>query len=130
MQRIKSIFIVDNDVNDLEVLQTVLKNNFDFNIHTFSDPREALETMSQISPDLILLDYYMPEMTGAQFMIEVSERLFQNPNWEVFLISGKVFSDEERLSMLTLGISNIFEKPLQHPFLIEGIKEYAEGLAQ
>ncbi len=112
MGKIKNVFIVDDS-------QVVLKTNAalfrgrDFNVKTFSNPNEALEQMTINPPEIILLDYFMPEMNGSTFMVKVSERLLNNHDWQVFLVTSHEFSEEEKASMLTLGITHIFEKPLK-----------------
>lgn len=37
-------------------------------VETFEDPRKALESMVRKTPDLVITDYCMPEMSGATFI--------------------------------------------------------------
>lgn len=123
MPKVKNLFIVEDSPIALKSIERLLKN-CPFKVHSFSDPILALESLSTISPDIILLDYFMPEMTGAEFMVKVSERLLHNPNWQVYLISGHQFEEEDLASMLTLGITKIFKKPLNKNELLEAISQY------
>jgi len=66
----------------------------------------------------------MPEMTGAEFMVIVSERLLHNPNWQVYLVSSHEFEEEELASMLTLGITKVFKKPLNREKVFKAIEQY------
>jgi CheY-like chemotaxis protein len=120
MPNTKNVFIIDDNQVDLKVLENFIGET-GYQIHTFSSPLDALEKMSTVSPHLIILDYLMPEMNGDKFMIKVSERLLHNKDCQVYLVTSKVFSEEEKLSMLTLGITKIFEKPVDKEKLLSAI---------
>ena len=56
--------------------------------------REALATVEEFNPDLILLDLLLPEMDGMEFL----QRLRQNPRHQqlpVFIVTAKDLSDTE-----------------------------------
>ncbi len=126
MPKINNIFVIDNDESALKVVESFLKD-FPFNIELFTNPNEALDKLESVGPDLIFLDYFMPEMLGSEFMVKVSERLLHNNNWEVYLITSKEFNEEEKMSLLTLGITQIFSKPLKKESLISAINEYSNS---
>ena len=67
------ILIVDDDELSLEMLQLKLAERYD--IVTTNAPENALKLAREIEPDLILCDFDMPEMDGA----EVSAALFADP---------------------------------------------------
>ena len=123
MPKINNLFIVDNCEVMLKTTSLKFKDQ-DFKVHTYSNPEEALNAMETTLPEIILLDYFMPEMTGAEFMVKVSERLLQNPNWQVYLITSKDFDEEEQVSMLTLGITKVFKKPVNQEALLAAIEMY------
>lgn len=123
MPKINNVFIVDNSKPEIVVAERMLSKQ-DFAVHSFTDPEKALDAMGETSPEIILLDYFMPSMTGADFMVKVSERLLSNPNWQVYLVSSKDFEEEERVSMLTLGITKIFQKPLNRDELFKELDLY------
>ncbi|MDH5414683.1 MAG: response regulator [Flavobacteriaceae bacterium] len=128
MKKIQNIFIVDDSPTVIASLKLILKK-YNYNVQSFTDPTVALEEMETTQPELILLDYEMPQMTGATFMIKVSERLLNNHNWRVFLVSSHVFTEEEKFSMKTLGITNIFSKPLNQEQFDLAIAEIESQLA-
>ena len=119
----KTIFIINDNQVDLKTLKSYV-NQTGYQIYSFASPVEALDKMSNVSPDLIILDYLMPEMNGDEFMIKISERLLQNNDWQVYLVTSKYFDQEEKLSMLTLGITQIFEKPIKKSDLLKSINDF------
>ena len=72
-RQMKNILIVDDTVENIEILNGVLKN--DYTIQATLSGAEALALVEKRAPDLILLDVMMPDMDG----FEVCKRLKQNP---------------------------------------------------
>ena len=67
----KIILVADDDLDDQEMLEEVfLRIEKGALIHTVSSAREALEYLKNCMPEtlpcLIILDYNMPDLTGAQ----------------------------------------------------------------
>ena len=124
MSEKKHLFIVDDSPTVLKTTSKFLENT-DFEVHCFNSAVAALDTMSNISPHIILLDYMMPDMNGDEFMIKVSERLLHFHDWKVFLISSKDFTAEEQFSMQTLGIAKVFKKPIAKDKLLTAISAEA-----
>lgn len=60
-----SILIADDDFISLEVLKAML-SQFPVTVHTASNGPEAIALAENIQPALIILDYEMPAMTGAE----------------------------------------------------------------
>ena len=123
MGKIKNLFIVDDSPMVIKQVTGLLKK-YDFNVHTFTNPAEALESMTKTPPEIIILDYFMPEMSGETFMVKVSERLLNSGDWQVFLVSSHDFDHNDELAMQTLGITRIFKKPLNQSLLDQALAEY------
>ena len=64
--RRKTIFVVDDDHGYLSVLEHWLQASY--NVSCFQNGEDVLAGLSTITPDLILLDYEMPEMDGCELM--------------------------------------------------------------
>ena len=70
--------------------------------------REALEQMTQIKPDLILLDLMMPVMDGFDFLLEMRG----NQAWKdipVIVLTAKDLTAEDR-RILSGKVEQILEK--------------------
>lgn len=80
------IIIIDDDIQVLESVKDALEVR-DMQIKTFSNPIEGLEYIKNNNVDVLILDYYMPEMNGS----EVVEKLREyNNNTIVILQTGFV----------------------------------------
>lgn len=64
--RKKTIYIVDDDKSYLSVIERWLLG--EYNVSGFCNVKDALGGLSAVIPDLILLDYEMPEMNGFELM--------------------------------------------------------------
>ncbi|HJS42771.1 MAG TPA: response regulator [Gemmatimonadales bacterium] len=63
-----SILIVDDDA-DVRLLLGALLTTGGYLVHTAREGHQALHLLEKIeTPDLILLDYIMPEMNGKEFL--------------------------------------------------------------
>ena len=64
----KSILVVDDDADTRALLGEFLAGH-GFVVHAARDGRHALQLLAHLAaPDLILLDYMMPVMSGIQFL--------------------------------------------------------------
>jgi CheY-like chemotaxis protein len=80
------ILLVDDNRNGLLARKSVLEEH-GYEVHAHSMPLEALADFQQASYDLVVTDYRMPRMTGAQLIVEV--RSIQ-PKVPIVLVSGVV----------------------------------------
>jgi len=67
------ILIVDDNEDDRQILAAILDNE-PVEVKQATDGREALEALMQFTPDVILLDLFMPNMDGMQFLDELRRR--------------------------------------------------------
>lgn len=64
----KTILVVDDDADTRELLSEVLSLQ-GYDVHVARDGRHALQVLAHIgTPDMILLDYLMPVMSGSHFL--------------------------------------------------------------
>jgi len=110
----RKIFIVDDSEADLDRLLEILGDEYD--IRVASDGKSALRAMTDMLPDLILLDVMMPDMNGYQ----VYEQLMCNVEMRnipvIFLTALSDNIDKER--GLQLGVADFISKPFR-PQLVQ-----------
>jgi len=70
----KTIMIVDDEPDTVESFKMVLRNE-GFHVVTATGGQECLDKLKKESVDLILVDFFMPEISGR----ETVERIRENP---------------------------------------------------
>lgn len=73
MQPIKLIVIVEDDHDIALTLVEMIEKMTPYKALVISDARQALHNLAGIRPDLLLVDYYLPEMNGIQFYDRLQE---------------------------------------------------------
>ena len=79
------IFVVEDNEWYGELLLHRLGQNPDHSVHRFVTARACLDQLAE-QPDLITLDYSLPDSKGEQVLRQIRERL---PATEVIVISGQ-----------------------------------------
>ena len=84
----KRVLIVDDDVSIVRVLQDALglfRHEHTYAAQTAADGAEGLAALERGQFDLVLLDMYMPRMTGLELLTEMRRRGLQTP---VLMLTG------------------------------------------
>jgi class 3 adenylate cyclase len=102
------ILIVDDEPFNLDLLEQELME-YDYVIERAVDGVDALEKTASFAPDLILLDYMMPKMSG----VEVVKQLRQSDKHKaipVILLTAKA-TQEDKIAGLDAGADDYVTKP-------------------
>lgn len=117
----KKIYIIDDDDDLREVLSWALGKE-GYIVYSFESPSEALTCLKQgdTPPDLILVDYHMNEMKGAEF-IRKKKEIYSNERCPVLMISADPYEIQKNIPRK--DYQEILEKPLDLEGLANGIKK-------
>ncbi len=120
------VIIVDDDESQAEFAAAILANA---GMHTLaiSDPAEVLAMAGEFVPDLILIDLYMPEISGE----ELTVMLRGKPEYRdipLIYLSGELEKGKQDAA-LTAGANGFLEKPIRPKKLINTVKETLESRA-
>ena len=101
-----NIALVDDDENYLEMTKMYLEDN-GMKITTFSNPVEALEVCKKSRVDIVLLDYFIPQITG-----EKNKKKLREVNNKTLIILQTGFAEKKPpIEMLTnLDIQGYYDK--------------------
>ncbi len=102
-----SILIVDDEPSILNSLNGLLSDE-GFEVQTATNGYEALKIIDAESPDLVLLDIWMPGIDGIETLKEIKKN---NPYIQVIIISGHG-TIETAVKATKLGAFDLIEKPL------------------
>ncbi len=119
-ERISTVMVVDDSVTVRKVTSRFLERN-GFNVITAKDGVDALQTLQEEIPDLMLLDIEMPRMDG----FEVAKNIRTTRRWKkipIIMITSRT-GDKHRDHALSLGVDNYMGKPYQEDVLLESITD-------
>jgi CheY-like chemotaxis protein len=104
----RRIVVVDDDPLVLQLARHALAPP-EFEVHAFSDPRDALMRLHDLKPDLIICDVTMPDMDGRKFfeVVKRAEALRSIP----FIFLSGLPKQEDILSILDGGADDFLSKP-------------------
>lgn len=114
------ILIIDDEPMVGRFVGTVLRNA-GFEIHFAQNPVDGLHRAMEIRPDLIITDYAMSELSGADVCVHLKSRE-ETKDVPVVLVSGKpgFFGDE--VAEFT-GADAYFDKPISSGRLVRKVKD-------
>lgn len=116
----KNILIVDDDVEMLNIFRFYLRDIY--NVSVISSGSAALELMKNYTPDLVLLDYMMPDCNGAEVYKEMkqNDRLKGVP---VIFLTG--VTDEETIKeCMSYKPAGYIVKPIAKPALLAKLEGF------
>ena len=114
------VLVVD-DTEDIRHLVVVRLKLAGFQTSEAASGADAIEQASAAPPDLILLDWVMPELDG----IEVCRRLKANPATAaipIILLTGRTLPNEERIAV-DVGAAGLIAKPFDVDDLVSRVRE-------
>jgi DNA-binding NtrC family response regulator len=99
------------------------KNQWNYNVKTFTSGSDGLNALSEI-PDLILLDIMLPDINGNEVLARIKQK---HPHMPVIMLSAQG-SVEVALESIRLGAFDYFPKPIDknrlEPAIRNAIKNF------
>lgn len=120
----KRILVVDDDPEIVELFVEVLQRDGRFEVRTATSGYEAGLATHEFGPDLILLDYMLPDINGNA----VCRAIRQNPAFQsirIIVVSG-VVNQEEVNELMKAGANDFVKKPFNIEKLVEKICQMLE----
>jgi len=120
----KRILIADDDAHLRLLVRTTLEGP-DCEVLEASNGRAARELASKEIPDLLILDWMMPNETGVDVLRAVREDP-ETSSLPVIMLTGKTEKSDRNTAIL-LGIRGYLAKPFSPVELIELVDKVLEG---
>ncbi|MBN2736508.1 MAG: response regulator [Spirochaetales bacterium] len=112
------ILIVDDNIDNLNVLRGVLKN--DYKIRIATNGIEALASINEALPDLILLDVHLPKLSGFEVCSKLKK---QEKTKKIPVIFLSALQDSyNRLQAFKLGAVDYIAKPFEMAEVMARVK--------
>ena len=110
------LVIDDSTVNNI-ILQNLLED-MGYEVNTALNAEDALKIINEFSPDLILLDLMMPEVSGFDLL-----KRFRKAQISIPVVIISAFSDDEyKRKAKELGARDYLLKPVDKEILASSIE--------
>ena len=117
-----SILIADDNQEFSQTLTSYIDNQEELEvIGVANDGLEALEMISNVSPDVVLLDVIMPNLDGLGVLERINEIKGKKP---IVIMLSAVGQDKITQKAIALGAQYYVVKPFDINMLIKRIKEF------
>jgi len=116
----KKVLVVDDEVHIVHVVAIKLRNS-GYEVITADNGAEAFEAACKEKPDIVVTDYQMPVMTGAELVTKLRQNE-QTRDMPVIMLTARSFAiaDDEKEN---LQISEFLSKPFSPKELLRCIED-------
>jgi DNA-binding response OmpR family regulator len=113
------IVYVEDDADMIDLVRMILEQNH-FIVYTANDGHNGLSLISQIEPDLILLDLMIPDLDGWEIYqrLRHSESLQKTP---VIIVTAKSMEIDRLLGLKIAKVNDYICKPFHPKDLVDRI---------
>lgn len=119
------VLIIDDDFEIVSILTEVLKIE-GHEIESASEPVEGMQKARKTKPDLIILDYHMPQTTGAH-LFESLRRNNATKTTPILFMSGEADPEQIRSEISDCAGSRFLAKPVKLVELRRALREMLAG---
>jgi DNA-binding response OmpR family regulator len=107
MSGMTKALLIDDDQKLGDLLKNYLKT-FDIDLLVINDPREAIKTMNDLDPDLLILDVMMPHING----FDLCKSIREESNKPIIMLSARGEADD-KVKGIDLGADDYLSKPFE-----------------
>ena len=121
---LRDILYVDDDPQMQMLVKNVLEGSGGLRVTLCQSAMEILEKAIETQPQLIMLDYMMPIMNGADILEEIMNDPRINKTPVIFLTSKA--SDRDRAKLMSAGAKGVIAKPFDLVTLPDQVRKIWE----
>jgi CheY-like chemotaxis protein len=111
----EKLLLVDDDPDVCEIVSRVLAD-LGYDVHQVSGGKEALVALGDVNPDLLVVDFAMPDMTGAELVTTARAR---HKGLKILFLSGYAESDALEAAV---GGAPLLRKPFRPVELANAVR--------
>ncbi len=121
----KKVMVVDDEVDLCETVKLLLEGK-GFEVVTALSGAEALEKLRKERVDLVLIDFFMPEMTGRGLTAEIRADP-KLKDLKLAFLTVASFGEVGREDLRKLEILDYIQKPFDNEDLVRRVKKMVGG---
>lgn len=118
----KKILVIDDEVSLCRVIKLNLESSDKFQVRTESKGTRGLTTALEFKPDLIILDYIMPDVDGGDVALQLQKNNMTKDIPVIFLTAIATKEDTQDDGAL-IGGRFVLAKPVSTEKLIKSIEK-------
>jgi len=103
-----NILVVDDNPADLRLTQKMIENGGNYHVTAVENGRDALESLTNSVPDMIILDLFMPGLNGFD-LLEIFKGDPKFSQIPVIILTGADLSSEQQKQLSNFG-KHLFSK--------------------
>ncbi len=120
----KTILIVDDSATIRKLLAYILKRK-NYVIAEAEDGIDAMEKLSHVQVDLVIVDLNMPNMDGIEFVRNLRDNYYYMDTPVIMLTTTK--DDKLKKDAFDAGVNMFLNKPVQPNFLLYKVESLLQG---
>ena len=120
------VLVVDDEPEACEAVRLVLEDHGAL-VHTAMSAGEALETLRDVQPDVLVADLAMPDQDGYELIREVRRR---NAGGSLPAVALTAYTESARDPALRAGFQHFTSKPIRPEDLVTVVEGLSDAVAQ
>lgn len=112
------ILIVEDEIRISEIIKSYLEKE-GYNIYQAFDGEKALELFKEITPNLLILDLMLPDITGE----EICKNIREVSNIPIIILTAKT-TENSALNGFNIGADDYITKPFSVKQLVAKVKVF------
>src|SRR6056297_859225 len=117
------LLIVDDETGILETLGILFRGEGDFEVQTEARGQDAIRSIEEDAPDVVLSDIRMPGTTGLEVLAAANEA---DPELPVILMTAQA-SLQSAMEAVNRGAYYYIQKPFQNEELVALVRRASEA---
>lgn len=119
------ILIIDDEEMAADVLCRILEADGFHQVERIIDPRQALVRFEKFEPDLVILDWMMPEVSGLQVLRQLRANIAPETYLPILVVTA-LSQPEVKNEALASGATDFLTKPYDVPEIVLRVSHLLE----
>lgn len=117
---LKTILVIDDDEDILRTLKDILEAE-GYRVVTLEDPLKAERNIEEHTPNLLIIDVFMPGRSGFNLIEDFKQRHRYDDIPKIFVTC--LDDDIERMTARACGVAKYITKPFSPEYLVSCVEE-------
>jgi DNA-binding NtrC family response regulator len=115
----KDLLIIDDDEDIRVIVKIILESSGHYAVREAASASAGITALYQASPDILLLDHLLPEVSGLDLLKKMGSSLRQT---DVVVLTARQ-DPELEAEFMAAGARGVLYKPFDPDLLITGLEE-------